>query len=117
MDAIAEVAVDAVADSKVNARSGATIRRMRVEIIMEMFFKRGSMLGCDIYIVKSVDVIPPILLDFMPLGRAILALLSCLLNMIIGIFRGRLLVLQLALEPLREAERALNTNAVWVFLN
>ena len=81
-----------------------------------MVFKRGEMLGCDIFVVKIVDGMPPILLNFMPLGSVILELLPCLLTMIIVICQGRLLVPQLALEPLREGEQALNPKAVRIFL-
>ena len=45
---VVDAAMDAVADAKVNARSGATIKRMGIEMITKMVFKRGSMLGCDI---------------------------------------------------------------------
>ena len=68
---------------------------------MEMVFKRSKIFVCDIDIVKSVDEMPPILLDFMLHGSVVLALLLCLLTMIMESFQGRLLVSQLALEPLR----------------
>ena len=74
---------------------------MGIEMIMEMVFKRGAIIGCDIAVVRSVDVMKPILLDFIPLGSVILALLPYLLTMIIGKSQGRLFVSQLALEPLR----------------
>ena len=70
-------------------------------MIMEIVFKIGAMIVCDISVVRSVDGITPILLDFMPLGTVILAILPFLLTMIIGNCQVRLLVLQLALEPLR----------------
>ena len=92
--------VDAVADAKVTARSGATIRRMGIEMIMETVFKIRAMLGYAITVVRIVDVMTPILLDFMLLGSVILSLLPCLMNIIIGNCQGRLLVSQLALEPL-----------------
>ena len=98
---VVDVAVDVVAESKVTSRSGATIIGMGVEMIMEMVFKRGEMIGCAISIVNSVYGMPPILLDFMPLGSVILEKFPCLLTMIIGNCQGRLLVSQLALEPLR----------------
>ena len=85
-------------------------------MIMEMVFKRGAMLGCDIFVVKSVDGIPPIIMDFMLLGSVILELLPCLLTINIGSCQGILLVPKLDLEPLREAEQALNPNAVRLFL-
>ena len=64
------------------------------------------MIGCAISVIKSVDVIIPTLLDFMLLGSVILELLPCQMTMKFGSYQGRLLVLQIALEPLREAERA-----------
>ena len=67
MDAAVDAAVDEVADANVTTRSGATIRGMGIERIMEMLFKRGAMFGCAISVVNSVDGMPPILLDFMPL--------------------------------------------------
>ena len=66
-----------------------------------MVFKRGAILGCYIAAVENVDGMPPILLYFIPLGSVILEILPCLMTMIIGNYRGRLLVLQLSLEPLR----------------
>ena len=116
VDAEVDVAVDAVADAKVTARSGETIRSMGIEMIMEMVFKIWAMIGCAIFVVKGVDGMPPILLDFMPLGSVILAPLPCLMTMIIGICHRRLLVFQLELKPLREAERALNPNGVCLFM-
>ena len=74
------------------------------------------MLGCDIAVVNSVDRMPPILMDFMPLGSAILALFHCLLTMIIGSCKGILLVLKLLMEPLREVERTIKPNSVRLFL-
>ena len=85
-------------------------------MIIEMVFKRGSMIGCAIFVVKSVDIMPPILLDFMLLVSVVLAPLPCLMTMIIGIFHRRLLVFHMALDPLREAERALNPNGIHIFL-
>ena len=70
---------------------------MGIEMIMEMVFKRGEMIGCDIAIVRSVNGMSPIILDFMPLGSVILELLPCLLTMIIENCQGRLLVSQLTL--------------------
>ena len=48
-------AMDAVADTKVTARSGAgeMIIRTGIEMIMETVFKRGEILGCAISVVKS----------------------------------------------------------------
>ena len=70
--------VDAVVDMVVNAnmttRSGATIRRMGIKIIMEMVFKIWAMFGCAIVVVRSVDGITTIIMDFMPIGSVILAL-------------------------------------------
>ena len=91
-------------DAKVTAESGATIRRVGIEIIMEMVLKIGAILGCAISVVSSVDGMTPILLDFMPLESLILSLLLCLLTMIIGNCQGNVFVSQLSLEPLREAE-------------
>ena len=85
-------------------------------MISEMVFKRREMLGCDISVVRSVDGMPSILLDFKLLVSIILSLLPCLLTMFIGNCQGILLVLQLALEPLMEAEWALNPIAVRLFL-
>ena len=84
VDATVNAAVDAVTYSKVTARIGAMIRRMKTDIIMEMVFKKGAMIVYDISVVRSVDVMTPILLDLMPLGSVILALFPCLLNMMIG---------------------------------
>ena len=111
-----EVMVDSVADAKANSGSGATIIGMGIGMIMEMVFKIGAMLACDISVIRSVDGIPPMILDYMPLGSVILALLPCLMTVIIGNCQGILLVSQLALEYLQEAERALKPNAVWIFL-
>ena len=116
VDAEVDVAVDAVADAKVTARSGETIRSMGIEMIMEMVFKRGEMIGCDISFVRSVDGMPPIIMYLMPLGSVILEILTCLLTMVIGICQVRLLVLKLEMEPLKEVERAINPNAVLIFL-
>ena len=66
--------------------------------------KIGAMFRCDIAIVRSVDGMTHILLDFMPLGIVILELFPCLLTMIIGNCMGRLLASQHALEPLKELE-------------
>ena len=55
--------VDVVTDAKVTAESGATIRRVGIEIIMEMVLKIGSMIVCDIAVVRSLDGLTPILLD------------------------------------------------------
>ena len=41
---------------------------------MERMFKIGSMIGCDIAVVKIVDVILPTLVDFMLLGSVILVI-------------------------------------------
>ena len=51
-------------------------------MIMEMVFKIGAMLGCDISVVRSVDGMKPILLYFIPLGSVILAFLPYLMTMI-----------------------------------
>ena len=113
---VLDVAVDAVADSKVTARSGATIRRMGIEIIMVMVSKRGEMIGCAIAVVSSVDGITLILMDFIPLGSVVLAIFLCLLTIIIGNCQGRRLVSQLALGSTRKADRELSPNSVWLFL-
>ena len=42
-------------------------------MIKEMVFKREEMLGCAIVVVISVYGMPPIPMDFMPLGSVILA--------------------------------------------
>ena len=81
-----------------------------------MMSKRGAMLVCDIAVVRSVDGMTPILMYFMPLGSMILSLFPFLLTMIIVNFQGRLLVLQLALDPMRELDWELKPNAVWLFL-
>ena len=65
------------------------------------------MLGCAIAVVNSVDIILPTLLDFMLLGSVILVLLTCQMNMTIGSYQGILIMLQLELEPTREAEQTL----------
>ena len=65
------------------------------------------MLGCAIAVVNSVDIILPTLLDFMLLGSVILVLLTCQMTMTIGSCQGILIVLQLELEPTREAEQTL----------
>ena len=75
------------------------------------------MIGCAIAVINSLDGIIPTLLDFMLVGSVILSLFPCQLTMITGSCKGRLLVLQLLLEPLREAERKSHPNAVWLFLN
>ena len=72
-----------------------------------MVFKRGEMIGCSIASVKIVDGILPTLLDFMLLGSVILVLLTCQMNMTIGSYQGILIMLQLELEPTREAEQTL----------
>ena len=104
VDAVVDATVDTVENAKATTISGATIRGTGIEMIMEMVFKRGSMFGCAIYVVMSVDGMTPILLDFMPLESLILSLLICLLTMIIGNCQGNVFVSQLSLEPLREAE-------------
>ena len=81
-----------------------------------MVFKRGAMIGCDIAVINSVDEILPTPLDFMLLGSVILSILPCRMTMTIGSCQGRLLVLQLALENLREVEREPHTNAIRLFL-
>ena len=108
--------VDAVADTKVAAKNGAMIIKTRIEMIMKMLFKRVDILGCAIVVVKSVEGILPTLMNFMLLGSEILELLTCHLTMTILICQGRLLVLQLALDPLKEAEQEFQPNAVWLFL-
>ena len=95
VDAMVDAEVGAVVDAKVIAIIEETIIGMGIEMIMGMVFKKGEMLGCAIAIVRSVDGIPPIILDFTPLGSVILALLPCLLTMIIGNCQWRLLVFQL----------------------
>ena len=104
VDKMVGSAVDAVADAKVTTRSGATIKRMGIEMITKIVFKRGSILGCAITVVRSVDEMTPILLDFMLIGGVILEPFTCLLTIIIGNCHGKLLVSQLELEPLKEAE-------------
>ena len=61
------------------------------------------MLGCGIAIIKSVDRIPPTILDLMLLGSVILELFSCQLAMTIVRYQVILMVLKPALKPLREA--------------
>ena len=112
VDAMVDTTVDAVADAKVNTRIGATIRQMGIEMIMEMVFERGTMLGCAIAVVMSVNGMTPIIMNFMPLGSVILEILPCLLTMIIGNCKGILVVSQLEVETLREAEWALKTNSL-----
>ena len=73
-------------------------------MITKIVFKRGSILGCAITVVRSVDEMTPILLDFMLIGGVILEPFTCLLTIIIGNCHGKLLVSQLELEPLKEAE-------------
>ena len=82
VDAMVDAAVDTVADAKATAISGATIRMTGIKMIMKMVFKIGEMLGCAIAVARSVDVISPILLDFIPLGSVILAFLPYLMTMI-----------------------------------
>ena len=74
------------------------------------------MLGCDIVVVKCVDEILPTPIDFMLIGSVILELLPFQMTMTIGICEVILLVLQLKLEDLREAEQAPHTNTVITFL-
>ena len=116
VDAIVNVAVDVVADAMVTTRIGETIIGIGIETMTEMVFKRGEMLGCDISVVRGMYGMTPIVLDLMPLGSMILEILPCLITMIIGNCQGRLLVLQLALYPLRKVEWVLNPNSVWLFL-
>ena len=47
------------------------------------------MLGCAIDVIRSVDGMKPILMDFMLLGSVILALFPCLLTIIIGNVREK----------------------------
>ena len=116
LNLVADTALDKVSYAKVATRNGEMIIQMGIEMIMEMVFKRGAMIGCAISVVRSVDGMRTILLYFMPLGSVILALLPCLLTMIIGNFQGILLVLQLELEKLREADWALKPNTVRIFM-
>ena len=81
-----------------------------------MVLKRGAILGYDIAAVRTMDGMTPIILDFMLLGRMILALLTCLMTKINVNCQGRLLASKLALEPPKKAERALKPNAIWLFL-
>ena len=74
------------------------------------------MIVCDIAVAKSVDGIIPTTLDFMLLGSVILALSTFQLTMTIGNFQGIIMVLQLSLEPLKEAEQSPLINVVWMFL-
>ena len=115
---VVDVALDAVADAKMTAISGsrAMIIRMGIEMITEMVLKIGEMLGCAITVVKSVDGIIPTRLDFILLGSVILTLFTCQPTTPIGICQVRLLVLQLSLEPLREAEQAPWNNIILIFL-
>ena len=80
--------VDTVADAKVTEITGSRsmIIRMGIEMIIEMVFKRGEMLGCDIAVVKSLDEILPTPLYFILLGSVILALSPFQLTMTTGIF-------------------------------
>ena len=103
--AVVEAVMGAVSDTKVVTRSEATIIIMVIEVIIEMKFKKGEMLGCAIYIVNSVDAILPKFLDFMLIVSVILAHLPCRMNITIGSCQGILLVLQPSLEPLMELER------------
>ena len=79
--------------------------KMGIEMIMEMVFTRGDIIGCSIVVVDSVDIILPTPLDLMLLVSVILELFPCRVTMTTGSCQGRLLVLKLAMEPLREAER------------
>ena len=101
VDVVVDAAMDAVTDKNVSARSGSMIIRMEIKMIMEMVFKIGVMLGCTIAAIKSVDEILPTLLYFMLLGSVILAPLPLQLTMPVRSCQGILMVLQLALEPLR----------------
>ena len=74
-DSTVDAAVDVVAVAKVTTRSGAAIIGMGIVMIMGMVFKIGEMIIFYIASVRSVDGMPPILLDLMPLGSVILALL------------------------------------------
>ena len=87
-----------------------------MEIIMGTVFKRGAMLGCAIAVVNILDGIIPTPLDFMLLGSVILKLLPCHMTVPIGICQGRLLMLQLALEHMSEAEQEFQPNAIWIYL-
>ena len=80
--------VDTVADAKVTEITGSRsmIIGMGMEMIIEMVFKRGKMLGCDIAVVKSLDEILPTPLYFILLGSVILALSPFQLTMTTGIF-------------------------------
>ena len=82
--------MDAVADTKVTARSGAgeMIIRTGIEMIMETVFKRGEILGCAISVVKSAYGILPTPLDLMLLRSVILALSPFKLTTTIGILSG-----------------------------
>ena len=84
VDAVVEVAVVAVADTKVTARSGKIIISMEIEMIMEIVFKRGSMIGCDIFVFNILDVILTTLTYFMLLGSVILAFFPFQMTMTIG---------------------------------
>ena len=81
-----------------------------------MVFKRGEMIGCDIAVINSEDEILRTPLDFMLIGSVILSLLPCRMTMNIGSCQGRLLLLQPALETMREVEQEPHTNAVWLFM-
>ena len=55
VDAAVDAEVDMVEYTKETTISGATIRGIRIEMIMEMVFKRGAIFECDISVVMSVD--------------------------------------------------------------
>ena len=74
------------------------------------------MIGYAIDVVKNVDGIIPPPMDLMLIGSVILAILTCQLTMTTGSCQGRLMVLQLGLEPLMEAYIAPQTNASRLFL-
>ena len=95
LNLVANTALDKVSYAKVATRNGEMIIQMGIEMIMEMVFKRGAMIRCDISVVKSVDEILPIPMDFMLLGSVILSLSPCHLTMTIGSCHERMLVLQL----------------------
>ena len=86
-------------------------------MIMEMVFKRGAIIGCAIAVIKSVNGILRTLLDFMLLGSVVLALFISQMPITIRIYQERLLMLQMALDPLREADQEFQPNTVSLSMN
>ena len=92
-------AADAVVETKVSNNKRYGDRNDYVNGVQKR--RNACMRYCrhkdSIAVVRSVDGMPHILMDFMPLGRVVLALFPYLLTMIIVKCQGRLLVSQLAL--------------------